>query len=542
MPAVIFSGNSVKALKTALSLGDNATLSSSAVDPSSVATVGAAGDALFSTSANAVYIKQDSGSSTNWSKSLLTDGTHFNYNSSTHTLTVNNLTVNGTSTNIQTTNVNVSDKLVILNKGGAAASGSNVGFEVEENSIITGYVQTSADRNSWTIQAPNTAGVTTITPGSAGFNFSGTANGVSTSGSLEIDNRLISEVALTVKGSPANTFVPPTGLLWDGEYTNGTVLNATYVSTGSGVPTSTFGSPTVTSNQLDLTANTGQFVTYPATAVAGATQTGTIRFRYTPNYTGTPPETDIMSISDSSPFTGSTPNAIYVYSTGNLHFQLNDISGNPVFDISYPYSPVSGVMDEFELDWDITNGITKLFRNGVVVATNGAVSTRASTGLTDFVVGAFIGGDHANYKITDIVIYNNVQHSSNFSSPVPPLNAGGGVTQTADLQQWKDSTNAILSSVDNLGNMKFDATGTGLQIKSGSNARMGTAVLTGATPVVISNTTVTANTYVFMSIQSVGGTVTTPSFVTALSPGVSFSIAAGAADTSTVAWLLIEAL
>lgn len=72
----------------------------------------------------------------------------------------------GTVNNQNVTNLNVTDKLITINDGGAAASGGGSGIEVEEDSSITGYVKTSGDRNSWEFKAPNSAGVATLTPGS----------------------------------------------------------------------------------------------------------------------------------------------------------------------------------------------------------------------------------------------------------------------------------------------------------------------------------------------------------------------------------------
>ncbi len=48
----------------------------------------------------------------------------------------------------------VTDKLITLNYGGSAASGIGVGFEVEENAIITGYFKTNAARNGFSILTP----------------------------------------------------------------------------------------------------------------------------------------------------------------------------------------------------------------------------------------------------------------------------------------------------------------------------------------------------------------------------------------------------
>ncbi len=83
--------------------------------------------------------------------------------------------------------------------------------------------------------------------------------------------------------------------------------------------------------------------------------------------------------------------------------------------------------------------------------------------------------------------------------------------------------------------------GAGLQIKEGSNARMGlTTLLTTGTTTVL-NTSVTANTRIFITSNADGGTPS-PLRVTNIIPSTSFDIMSTASDTSIVAWLLIEAL
>lgn len=67
------------------------------------------------------------------------------------------------------TNLNVANKIINLNTSGAAASGFGSGIDVEEAGIVTGYINVSADRNSWELKAPNTAGLAVITPGASGI-------------------------------------------------------------------------------------------------------------------------------------------------------------------------------------------------------------------------------------------------------------------------------------------------------------------------------------------------------------------------------------
>ena len=48
----------------------------------------------------------------------------------------------------------ITDKKLLLNSGGLAASADDTGFEIEEDSSITGYIKTSADRASFLVKPP----------------------------------------------------------------------------------------------------------------------------------------------------------------------------------------------------------------------------------------------------------------------------------------------------------------------------------------------------------------------------------------------------
>jgi hypothetical protein len=79
----------------------------------------------------------------------------------------------------------------------------------------------------------------------------------------------------------------------------------------------------------------------------------------------------------------------------------------------------------------------------------------------------------------------------------------------------------------------------GLKIKEGSNARMGLATLSIGTAVV-SNTSVGANTRIFLTPQSHGANSGLVS-VSARTAGTSFTItSSNSSDANSVAWLLIE--
>jgi hypothetical protein len=89
------------------------------------------------------------------------------------------------------------------------------------------------------------------------------------------------------------------------------------------------------------------------------------------------------------------------------------------------------------------------------------------------------------------------------------------------------------------GNVLIGAAGSGLRVKEGSNAKMGVSTLVAGT-VVVSNTSVTANSRIFLDIQTPGGT---PGFlrVSARTAGTSFTIlSSSGTDTSVVGWMIVE--
>jgi len=89
------------------------------------------------------------------------------------------------------------------------------------------------------------------------------------------------------------------------------------------------------------------------------------------------------------------------------------------------------------------------------------------------------------------------------------------------------------------GNLLISTLGKGLQIKTGTNSKLGTAVLAAGT-VTVANTSVTANSQIFLTSQVNGGT---PGFlrIGAKTAGTSFVITSSSGtDTSTVAWIIVE--
>lgn len=91
------------------------------------------------------------------------------------------------------------------------------------------------------------------------------------------------------------------------------------------------------------------------------------------------------------------------------------------------------------------------------------------------------------------------------------------------------------------GHLSLAVAGSGLKIKAGTNARIGVAPLVAGT-VTVNNTSITANTRIFLTVQSLGTIVApVPVAVSSKVAGTSFTIvSADNTDTSVIAWLLVE--
>jgi hypothetical protein len=199
---------------------------------------------------------------------------------------------------------------------------------------------------------------------------------------------------------------------------------ATYTSSidlsyGDGVVTGTpTGGAAVSGGKLNLTGGTVKYVDHDATANADSQQVGAIKMEIIPNYTGFPVASRaIFTISKAS---GDNKNTIYLYHSvlGQIYLTIIDSAGVYIINAANlgPWSPTAGVGEELELNWDITTGATRLFREG-----NQQGATQTATGIRDSAIGLLrIGGSLSgtvttDYEIDNPIIFNSVQHTANYT-------------------------------------------------------------------------------------------------------------------------------
>ncbi len=201
--------------------------------------------------------------------------------------------IQGTVITENTTTLNVTNPVFTLNSGGAAGSGASSGMQISENSIITGYAETSADRNSWELKAPNTAGIATITPGAGGITLNQTSHDpvtLTAVGSSPNGNAAsLSTQALTLQ--PADGSNP--GVLTAGTQTIGGAKTFSSAITGSltgaaslnvlkagDTMTGPLNMPSGSASTAEITggtANTGIF--FPTSSTTAFTSSGTESMR-----------------------------------------------------------------------------------------------------------------------------------------------------------------------------------------------------------------------------------------------------------------------
>lgn len=120
------------------------------------------------------------------------------------------------------------------------------------------------------------------------------------------------------------------------------------------------------------------------------------------------------------------------------------------------------------------------------------------------------------------------------------LTTQAGITNSgAQVQSSSNFTGTGIAGISVAGNVDVALAGDGLRVAEGANAKQGTFVLTGGTSQAVPNTSVTANSRIFLAEQLAGGT---PGLigVASRSAGTSFTVSCVTTDTSTYAYEIFE--
>lgn len=169
----------------------------------------------------------------------------------------------------------------------------------------------------------------------------------------------------------------------------------------------------------------------------------------------------------------------------------------------------------------------------ITVATGKAIKTDTTTAHTLLIQGYDVDG--TAYK-TFATVTNGNTPSLAIAAP-----SGGTVSIDGATIGGTTAAAATVTTLTTSGSTTYTTASAGPILKQGANGRFGTFTLNGATPVSVSNTSVTANSVIFYSLKTVGGTVsaTHPNILTQ-TPSTGFTVAGIALDTSTYNYAIIE--
>ena len=194
---------------------------------------------------------------------------------------------------------------------------------------------------------------------------------------------------------------------------------ATYASSinadfGLGDTTGTaVGNASINNQKLDLSFSDLSYVSYSGIGNASYVQTGAIKFKYTPNYIDEPTSDMVIFLSEEI---GSLNNKIEIIITANgrLKIFLYDSNGQEIGSRTSFIFTLIGVTYEVELDFDLDLGGYILFFDGIGGVPFGSPGVRSNT--TNQIL---IGTDQSktllsNFLIEDLIIYDTVQHTSDY--------------------------------------------------------------------------------------------------------------------------------
>jgi hypothetical protein len=175
-------------------------------------------------------------------------------------------------------------------------------------------------------------------------------------------------------------------------------------------------------------------------------------------------------------------------------------------------------------------GLTAGFRGGSCAGTPASPSATTSETIISFMGGHVHDGTNWTAGTKALLTFKSAQAITGSNQ---------GTYITLETTPLNSTTRAEGVRIDPDGNLLVQQAGKGLRVKEGSNAKQGTATLSAGS-VTVSNTSVTANSRIFLTSQSDGGT---PGFlrVSARSAGTNFTITSSSgSDTSTVAYQIFE--
>lgn len=180
------------------------------------------------------------------------------------------------------------------------------------------------------------------------------------------------------------------------------------------------GSASVSGGSLIIPSGSNNYLEYDATNNMALGNTGCIRIRYKPQYSGSPGINQYIFATSQG--VSNIQNFVRLMHTGtNIRWDLYDSLGINIKTVQTgnTFNPVAGQLYEIEFNFDTTNGEYRLFIDGINI--NGlqtsAPKTRNQTaGIIRFLKDYTSATNNVvSCEIEDFIIFDTVQHTSNYT-------------------------------------------------------------------------------------------------------------------------------
>lgn len=176
------------------------------------------------------------------------------------------------------------------------------------------------------------------------------------------------------------------------------------------------GTPVITSSRLVCIGANG--ASY-SDADFGSVNAGTIRFKYTPNYTSGPSQN--ISLVGLRPASGLANQVALTHSlSGNtLRVFVNNAAAGAVHSataIGAAWTPTAGTTYEFEFSWDSAAGTVRVFINGTLHGTLSTANWTRTATASMLTVGASLANyTQADASFEDVLFFSSVQHTATYT-------------------------------------------------------------------------------------------------------------------------------
>lgn len=211
------------------------------------------------------------------------------------------------------------------------------------------------------------------------------------------------------------------------------------------------GGASVVGGKLDLKGSTIKYLSYDGVSNASSPQVGAIKYKYTPNYSGAPSGSRVFfSITKAN---GNPDNRIQLthLNSGVVRLNINDLNGVTVLtgDLG-SWTPTLGQEYEFEINYDLTSGATRLFIDGIQFGTTQTTVTTRDTSINLLRIGnSHAGSSDSDAEFDDVLVFDAVQHITNYT-PGYVVSDNAYSESAVELPIFEHAALGTISSLDGI--------------------------------------------------------------------------------------------